>query len=188
MAMLSHPKRPAAARARRAALAACTMALAAGILGAGHAPKRSLTLAVPAVHLQLEQANAVLESDRGMGDTATAYLRQALKEQGAYAMVDPARVDSTARAMPEGASCVTDACALELAKSVGADRVLMTRLTKISTPVWFVDARLLDARTGRAVRADQFELKGIPGQIIPKGMVVVARRVSGTADSVIAGE
>jgi len=44
--------------------------------------------------------------------------------------------------------------------------------------VWYADTRLLDVKSGRVLRADEFELKGIPQQMIPMGMESIARRVS----------
>ncbi|MGH7623911.1 MAG: DUF2380 domain-containing protein [Gemmatimonadaceae bacterium] len=143
------------------------------------APPAKQTLAVLAVHLNLARANAVVPGDTEMGTVATKRLRDALASQGAYDLIAAARVDSalSARGMP----CTSDPCAIEIAKALGADAVLAVSLAKIATPVWYADTRLLDVHTGRVLRADEFELKGVPQQMIPMGMESIARRVSQVA-------
>ncbi|HEX5408458.1 MAG TPA: DUF2380 domain-containing protein [Gemmatimonadaceae bacterium] len=143
------------------------------------APPAKQTLAVLAVNLNLARANAVVPGDTELGTVATKRLRDALASQGAYDLIAPVRVDSamSARGMP----CTSDVCAIEIAKALGADAVLAVSLAKIATPVWYADTRLLDVHTGRLVRADEFELKGVPQQMIPMGMVSIARRVSQVA-------
>jgi hypothetical protein len=145
------------------------------VTGTESAPAKQ-TLAVLAVNLNLARANAVVPGDTEMGTIATTRLRAALASQGAYDLIAPARVDSamTARGMP----CTADLCAIEVAHALGADVVLAVSLAKIATPVWYADTRLLDAKSGRLLRADEFELKGIPQQMIPMGMESIARRVS----------
>jgi len=143
------------------------------------APPAKQTLAVLAVNLNLARANAVVPGDTELGTVATKRLRDALASQGAYDLIAPARVDSAMSA--QGMPCTSDVCAIEIAKALGADAVLAVSLAKIATPVWYADTRLLDVHTGRLVRADEFELKGVPQQMIPMGMVSIARRVSQVA-------
>jgi hypothetical protein len=134
-------------------------------------------LAALDVELDWEKANAVLAEDLAVASTVDSALRAALR--GGYALADSARLgDALTRRRAAGESCRSVACAADVGREVGADRVLLTKLTKISTPVWFVAATLVDVRTGRVLRADEFELKGQPADIIPKGMVVLARRMS----------
>jgi hypothetical protein len=143
------------------------------------------------VHLNLDQANAILAGDSALAPLATTRLREELERLGTYEVIDAARVDSASQAVAgHGVSCTTDACALATARALGAGWALTTRLSKISTPVWFVDARLLNVTTGRAARVDQFEIKGAPQQMIPQGMAVVARRMSeaGRAESTGSGK
>jgi len=157
-------------------LALFTVGASAHLATGTEAVPRKQTLAVLAVNLNLARANAVVPGDTEMGTIATRRLRDALVSQGAYDLIAPARVDSamTARGMP----CTADPCAIEVAHALGADVVLAVSLAKIATPVWYADTRLLDVKSGRVLRADEFELKGIPQQMIPMGMESIARRVS----------
>ena len=157
-------------------LALFTVGASAHLATGTESVPRKQTLAVLAVHLNLARANAVVPGDTEMGTIATRRLRDALVSQGAYDLIAPARVDSamTARGMP----CTADPCAIEVAHALGADVVLAVSLAKIATPVWYADTRLLDVKSGRVLRADEFELKGIPQQMIPMGMESIARRVS----------
>jgi len=157
-------------------LALFTVGASAHLATGTEAVPRKQTLAVLAVNLNLARANAVVPGDTELGTIATRRLRDALVSQGAYDLIAPARVDSamTARGMP----CTADPCAIEVAHALGADVVLAVSLAKIATPVWYADTRLLDVKSGRVLRADEFELKGIPQQMIPMGMESIARRVS----------
>jgi len=157
-------------------LALFTVGASAHLATGTESVPRKQTLAVLAVNLNLARANAVVPGDTEMGTIATRRLRDALVSQGAYDLIAPARVDSalTARGMP----CTADPCAIEVAHALGADVVLAVSLAKIATPVWYADTRLLDVKSGRVLRADEFELKGIPQQMIPMGMESIARRVS----------
>lgn len=176
MAIQSRRSRRRTGRLIVTLLFVCTVGASAHLAsGAESAPKKQ-TLAVLAVNLNLARANAVVQGDTEMGTIATKRLREALASQGAYDLIAPARVDSaiTARGMP----CTADPCAIEVAHALGADVVLAVSLAKIATPVWYADTRLLDVKSGRVLRADEFELKGIPQQMIPMGMESIARRVS----------
>jgi len=157
-------------------LALFTVGASAHLATGTESVPRKQTLAVLAVNLNLARANAVVPGDTELGTIATRRLRDALVSQGAYDLIAPARVDSamTARGMP----CTADPCAIEVAHALGADVVLAVSLAKIATPVWYADTRLLDVKSGRVLRADEFELKGIPQQMIPMGMESIARRVS----------
>jgi hypothetical protein len=46
-----------------------------------------------------------------------------------------------------------------------------------SSPVAVLAARS-QSTTGRVVKSEEFELKGVPAQIIPTGLAVLARRMS----------
>lgn len=152
----------------------------AGGWGAVHpAPARRQTIVVLPVTLSFAVANAVLAGDSALGPVATARLRESIAARGAYDVIAPQRVDSALAA--QDAPCASEACTLRLARSLGADVVLQTVLMKVSTPVWTVHTLLREVGSARTLRADEFELKGAPEQMIPLGMESVARRVSQAA-------
>lgn len=164
---------------------ALTLLLAGILLAAGSAsaqPPRDTAsagrvIAALDVELDWEKANAVLDEDRVVAAVVDSVLRVALGAR--YVLADSTRLGAAqARLHATGDHCRTVACAAAVGREVGADRVLLAKLTKISTPVWFVTGTLVDVRTGRVLRADEFELKGQPADIVPKGMVVLARRMS----------
>ena len=144
----------------------------------------SRTIAIFPVQLDFSNANAVFGADSALGTVASDTLRAAMERAGAYRLADSRALDDTLRAMRERSEpCVGDPCALRLARAIGADVALTTRLSKISTPVWYLDAHLLDVATGKTLTSEEFELKGRAPQMVPKGMEVVARRVSAAAAS-----
>jgi hypothetical protein len=134
---------------------------------------------VLSIDLNWENANVVLADDERLGARASGVLRDEVGSRGRYEVVDSTRL---ARAVESSTSngerCNTTRCALDVGRALGADRVLTARLTKISTPVWFLSAQLVDVATGRVVKSEEFELKGVPADIVPKGLAVLARRIS----------
>jgi hypothetical protein len=157
------------------ARAQSTPTAAAAATGPGH----RTTLVMMPIEMNFAQANAVLESDHTLEAPADERLYRELVQDSAYELVDSARVSAALRERTQRTGpCTSDDCLIDFAKSLGADRVLATRITKISTPVWYADTRMLDVTSGKTLRSDQFELKGVPAQIIPEGMRVIARRMS----------
>lgn len=132
------------------------------------------SLAVLPIALDFDAANAVGDVDRRLGDRANEQLRAALKD-GPYTLADQDRVAGAVEADEE---CADSRCAAEVGSAVGADRVLMTKLTKVSSLIWFVNSRLLDTRTGRVLQVEDLELKGNAADMIPGGMAALARRVN----------
>jgi hypothetical protein len=159
-------------------LAASALPLAAQSTSNGQLEKRP-SIAVLGVDLDWANANVVLADDERVGAQASDVLRAEVGTRGRYDVVDSARLArAVGSATSRGERCNTIRCALDVGRALGADRVLSTKLTKISTPVWFLSAYLVDVPTGRVVKSEEFELKGVPAQIIPKGLAVLARRMS----------
>ena len=44
--------------------------------------------------------------------------------------------------------------------------------------IWFVTARVVDVPTGRVLRSEELEVKGVITDLLPKVMVSLARRLT----------
>jgi hypothetical protein len=118
------------------------------------------------------------------GIEPTTVLRDVIGRPETYAVVNPrARFVSVdgrriAHAVEAGAAAGACglACAVRVGKAVGADRVVTGEVTKLSMLIWFVTARVVDVRSGDVLRQDEFEVKGVIGDLMPKVMGVLARR------------
>jgi hypothetical protein len=116
----------------------------------------------------------------------TELLRSAIVQPETYAAlggvpavvsVEPAKIDEALRASGvEPRACDVD-CALAVGKQVGADRVITGEVTKISSLIWFVTARVADVKTGKVLRQDEFEVKGVIQDMMPKVMASLSRRM-----------
>lgn len=135
------------------------------------------SLAVLDVRADFELANAVYEEDRLLAAGADALLREELAKHGRFTLLDPGRVSG---AVPEGldGTCSGSACAVAVGKATGADYVLAATLRKISNLVWLVTGEVVEAATGRVMAAETLEMKGVPGEMVPTGIAVLARRLS----------
>jgi uncharacterized protein YjbI with pentapeptide repeats len=112
------------------------------------------------------------------GNTPRRWLGTHLEEQG-YELIDDARVDGALQAMGASvATCAEAACAARLGRTLGADRIVVAKVTKVSSIVWVLDATLHDAAGNRVLRREQLELKGDIAQLLPQGMLSMARRLA----------
>jgi TolB-like protein len=73
---------------------------------------------------------------------------------------------------------VVVACAREVGKELGADWVVMGKISKTSDLIWIFSGELIDVASGKLVLDDSYELKGIAKDMVPKGAEVFARRVA----------
>lgn len=116
----------------------------------------------------------------------TQLLRSALVEPETYAALDdaPAVLSVPARHIRDAlrergfdpAACAVT-CALRIGTEVGADRVITGEVTKLSNLIWFVTARVADVRSGKVLRQDEFEVKGIIQDMMPRVMASLSRRL-----------
>jgi Protein of unknown function (DUF2380) len=115
----------------------------------------------------------------------TALLREKLAEAETYrAFEDPPAVVSIgapriaevleARGV-NPRTCRTE-CAVAVGRALGADRVVTGEVTKLSVLIWFVTGRVVDVESGRVLRQDEFEVKGVIQDMMPKVMASLARR------------
>jgi hypothetical protein len=153
--------------------------------GAQSAPAgASPSVAVLSVLFSGELANGLQHSDSLVAPEATVQLRARFAEAPGLTLVEPARVDSAERspqalAAAGGKPCVVVlACARLVGQQVGARWVAAGRLTKISNLVWVFSAQLMDVETGRLAINDDYEVKGVAGDMASIGARVFARRAA----------
>ena len=100
----------------------------------------------------------------------------ALESVPTVVTVDGARIaEAIAESGVPPAECATE-CAISVGRAVGADRVVTGEVTKISNLIWFVTAGVVDVRTGRILRRDEFEVKGVIQDTLPRVMASLSRR------------
>lgn len=137
-------------------------------------------------------ANDLQPNDSAMALTATAVMRAGLTNKPGITFVDSQTVAKTASgptamALVQDVPCnVVVACAREVGKELGADWVVMGKISKTSDLIWIFSGELIDVASGKLVLDDSYELKGIATDMVPKGAEVFARRVAKkvtTADS-----
>jgi hypothetical protein len=131
-------------------------------------------------------ANVREASDSDRAALGTAVLRSRLAELLGPALVDSAAVaraasDPKLHALAGDHPCnVIVACARSVAKTLGANWVVMTKLSKTSNLIWLLTGQLINARTGEIVLDDSTELKGDPEPMIRAGFRIFAERVART--------
>jgi len=131
-----------------------------------------------------KRANELLPNDSAMAMAATAVMRAGLTNKPGIVFVDSVTVASTVKG-PKAMAVVQDvpcnvvvACAREVGKELGADWVVMGKISKTSDLIWVFSGELIDVASGKLVLDDSYELKGIASDMVPKGAEVFARRVA----------
>ena len=131
-----------------------------------------------------KRANDIFPGDTSMADTATAVMRKALASAPGISFVDAASVAKAAespkaKAIVEDRPCnVVVACARAVGQELGAQWVVMGKISKTSDLIWVFSGELIDVASGKLVLDDSYELKGIAKDMVPKGAEVFARRVA----------
>ncbi|MFN2431301.1 MAG: DUF2380 domain-containing protein [Gemmatimonadota bacterium] len=116
----------------------------------------------------------------------TRLLREAIVRTETYAAFDdaplvesvpePRVAGALAEAGTFAAACHVD-CALTVGRTLGADRVITGEVTKLSTLIWFVTARVVDVKSGKVLRQDELEVKGVIQDMMPQVMASLSRRM-----------
>src|SRR5437660_80445 len=83
---------------------------------------------------------------------------------------------AVAAAEADGNAC-DNACALGVARRLGAGWVAKGTISNLSNLVWLFSAELLDATTGQLVLGDSYEIKGEAARMAPVGAHRFAQRV-----------
>jgi hypothetical protein len=121
------------------------------------------------------------------GIEPTALLREALgrpetygrTEEAGVTAVEEGRIDDALSAEGiDARRCTAASCAARIGTRLGADRVVTGEVTKLSVLIWFVTARVVDVPTGRVLRSEELEVKGVITDLLPKVMVSLARRLT----------
>jgi hypothetical protein len=155
------------------------LAMTAIPIHAQSTPTARLSLVALPVELDMGGANFELEGDARIALDADGLLRGHLGSNGRYTLHSLDRTEAATRTvMQSDEHCVQKACALAIGREMGADRVLLTTLTKLSNLIWFVNGFLLDTRTGEVLNTESLELKGNPADMVRGGMASFARRMS----------
>jgi hypothetical protein len=152
------------------------------------------SVAVLDVALYTAGANLQEASDTSHAALAAGVLRGKLQE-----LLGPALADSTAVAAREHAPGIREltgdkpcnvivACARSVGRDVGAQWVVMAKLSKTSNLIWLLTGQLIDARTGEIVLDDSTELKGDPDPMVRAGVRIFAERVARTVKERAGGQ
>ncbi|HEU5262857.1 MAG TPA: DUF2380 domain-containing protein [Gemmatimonadales bacterium] len=124
-------------------------------------------------------ANVLEPGDTAIVQSATSKLFATLRASDRITLVDSARV-ADAVAAEAGWNLCGNACALVVARQLGAQWIVKGTVTKTSNIVWVLAADLLDVATGRPVLTDGYELKGDARAMAPAGARVLAQRIERT--------
>lgn len=139
-------------------------------------------------------ANQQQASDTGRAVLATQVLGSTLRELLGAAIIDSAATDSLARApgnhpLTGDQPCiVVVACTKAVGKALGAEWVVMAKVSKTSNLIWLLSSQLIHVPTGEIVLDDSTELKGDPGPMIRAGVRIFAERVARTIRERAAGQ
>lgn len=131
-----------------------------------------------------KRANDLMPNDSAMAMVATGVMRAGLTNKPGITFVDSATVARTASgskalALVQDVPCnVVVACAREVGQELGADWVVMGKISKTSDLIWIFSGELINVASGKLVLDDSYELKGIAADMVPKGAEVFARRVA----------
>src|SRR5450432_353546 len=131
-----------------------------------------------------KRANDLMPNDSAMAMTATSVMRAGLTGKPNITFVDSLTVAKAASG-PKATALVQDipcnvvvACAREVGKELGADWVVMGKISKTSDLIWIFSGELINVASGKLVLDDSYELKGIAADMVPKGAEVFASRVA----------
>ena len=163
----------------RVAAVWCLVSIAAARLGAQSGAPRP---AIVVVNLRFdgEHANVLQPSDTAVVAAATSRLLATLAASDRVALVDSGRVAAAVAAAESGGNPCDNACAIAVARELGARWVAKGTVSNLSNLVWLLTAELFDATTGKPVLADSYEIKGDARLMAPAGAHVFAQRVEKT--------
>ena len=127
-----------------------------------------------------EHANVRQPTDTAVVASATSKLLATLAASQQVMLVDSAAVATAVRAAESDGNPCDNACAISVARGLGARWVAKGTITNLSNLVWILTAELFDVTTGKAVLADSYEIKGDARVMAPAGAHVFAQRVEKT--------
>jgi uncharacterized protein DUF2380 len=160
---------------RCAALCVLLVSARGGLAAQGTGPPPAI--AVLNLRFDGEHANVLEPGDTAVAAAATSRLLATLRASEAVQPLDSARVASAVEAAEADGNPCDRACALAVARQLGAAWVTTGTVTKTSNLVWLLSGQLFSVTTGKAVLSDAYELKGDASRIAPAGAHVFAQRV-----------
>jgi Protein of unknown function (DUF2380) len=180
------PNNAALSASRWLAIGAAALTIAASGVDA-QSGSTSTKAPVKVVMLDLafygKRANDLMPDDSAMAMTATRVMREGIAGKPGVTFVDSTAVakaatGAKAMAMVQDVPCnVVVAGSREVGKELGADWVVMGKISKTSDLIWIFSGELINVASGKLVLDDSYELKGIAADMVPKGAEVFARRV-----------
>jgi TolB-like protein len=124
-----------------------------------------------------EHANVRQPTDTAVVASATSKLLATLAASQQVTLLDSGTVALRVRAAEADGNPCDNACAIAVARGLGARWVAKGTITNLSNLVWILTAELFDASTGKPVLADSYEIKGDAARMAPAGAHVFAQRV-----------
>jgi hypothetical protein len=141
-------------------------------------------VAVLDVALYTAGANLQESTDTAVAELATQVLSGKLRELLGASVLDSGLVgratrSDSARSITGGdkACNVIVACARYVGRTLGADWVAMSKVSKTSNLIWLFTGQLVNVGTGKLLMDDSTELKGDPEAMVPAGTRIFAERV-----------
>ena len=162
---------------------AMAMAIAVAAPTAG-AQATNTTVAVFQSALYNKDALVIEPTDSAKSILATQELRARFATDLGNHLIDSRRVDSAAMSPAaqtvagEHACNVIVACVRSVGAALGAQWVVMTKVSKTSNLIWLLSGQLINVSTGKIEIDDSTELKGNPTVMIPPGVRIFADRVT----------
>ena len=141
---------------------------------------RRPTVVVLNLRFDGEHANVLQASDTAVVAAATSKLLATLRASELVTLVDSSAVAAAVAAAEAGGDPCGNACAVDVARQLGARWVAKGTISNLSNLVWLLTAELFDATTGKPVLADSYEIKGDARTMAPAGAHVFAQRVEKT--------
>lgn len=151
---------------------------AAAVRAQGGAPRPAV--AVVNLRFDGEHANVLSPGDTAVVAAATSKLLATLAASDRVTLVDSATVAIAVGAAESSGNPCDNACALDVARTVGARWVAKGTISNLSNLVWLLTAELFDVTTGKPVLADSYEIKGDPARMAPAAAHVFAQRIEKT--------
>ena len=127
-----------------------------------------------------EHANVLQPGDTAIVASATSKLLATLAASDRVTLVDSTAVAAAVGAAESSGNPCDNACAVAVARQVGARWVAKGTISNLSNLVWLLTAELFDATTGKPVLADSYEIKGDAARMAPAAAHVFAQRVEKT--------
>ena len=155
----------------------------AGLAAQSGAPRP--VVAVLNLRFNGQHANVLQAGDTAVVAAATSKLRATLAASDVVTIVDSsATATAVAAAEADGNPC-DNACAVSVARRLGARWVAKGTISNLSNLVWLLSAELLDTTTGRQVLADTYEIKGEAARMAPGAAHMFAQRVEKTIEPLL---